>query len=132
MTPPQNKQEGHLRNPQVTGLTRDVIEWISRVMCPAILAASEAAKKAKVKLSSQEIFPKGINNALGPLKALIKPTVAGHQAACPRLFVYGKCTVKQCRSSHKLTREPSHGAMKQYTDWVERRATALKEKHPKV
>ena len=119
------------KQPQESGITKGVIERITKITGPAVQAASDAARKVNVKITSREIFPNGIDEAMGEMKSLMKPTAAGMSSACPRLFVYGRCTIKQCRSSHALAREPSHGAIKQFTDWVERRAAQIKE-NPKA
>ena len=127
-TPKQGKPPKQL---QENSITKGVVERITRITGPAVQAASDAARKVNAKISSRKIFPNGINEAMGELKTLMKPTASGQRTACPRLFVYGRCTLKQCRSSHELTREPSQGVIKQYTDWVERRAAKLKE-NPKA
>ena len=118
-------REKNATNKTLSGPTKPVIERIARITLPAMTSALEAAKKANARITSREIFPNGIGEALGSIQNLVKPTSAGNKAACPRLFVYGRCTVR-CRASHQLTKEPPNDAIKHYTDWVERRAATLK------
>ena len=129
--PPNPRHGKPPKQPQESSLTKGVVERIAKVTGPAVQAAIDAARKVNVKLSTREMFPNGLEEALGDMKTCIRPTAAGQQTACPRLFIYGRCTIKQCRHSHALTREPSHGNIKHFTDWVERRAAQLKE-NPKA
>ena len=78
------------------------------------------------KLNSRTMFPGGLEPAFGAILETVKATPAGSRSPCPRIFLYGKCTVGNCKASHELSRMPTDAAIKHYTDWVTTKCAEIK------
>ena len=107
--------------------TQAVADRIAKVVGPALQSASAVMEKANAKLTTRSVFPDGLDSAFGEIMQMVKPTPKGSTSPCPRLFLYGRCPLGNCRASHELSRTPNEAAIKHYTDWVEARCAKLKE-----
>ena len=111
---------------EISGVTKTTVDKIIRAIGPKIKEASEAMERVGKRLNSRTMFPSGLDPAFGAILPLVKATEGGSRSPCPRVFLYGKCTVANCRASHELTRAPPDGAIKHYVDWVEAKCAEIK------
>jgi hypothetical protein len=111
---------------EVTGVVKPVVEKIIRTIGQKVKEASDAMEAAGKKLSTRTMFPAGLEPAFGAILDVVKATPAGSKSPCPRLFLYGRCTVGNCKASHELSRAPPDAAVKHYTDWVTAKCAQIK------
>ena len=107
-------------------MTARLAEQWGKRLAGSVAAARDAVTKAGRKWELPVLFPDGLSGPMGSIAQLLKPTKGGKQIPCPRMFIYGNCSVRSCRQSHTLAREPGQDAVKKFLDAVEARCGHLK------